>query len=62
MFLSTTKFGGTKEDKDQKPYPILPHRSTPYLMAFYPEFPFLNPDFRLAPRLFDLQTQGRAGF
>src|ERR1700730_18675561 len=21
MFLSTTKFGGTQEDKDQKPYP-----------------------------------------
>jgi hypothetical protein len=29
MFLSTTKFGRTKEDEDQKPYPVLPHRSSP---------------------------------
>jgi hypothetical protein len=34
MFLSTTKFGRTKEDEDQKPYPVLPHRSSPTLVSF----------------------------
>jgi hypothetical protein len=34
MFLSTTKFGRTKQDEDQKPYPVLPHQSSPYLVYF----------------------------
>jgi hypothetical protein len=40
MFFSTTKFGRTKEDEDQKPYPVLPHRSSPSLVSFpYTDLP-----------------------
>jgi hypothetical protein len=34
LFLSTTKFGRTKEDEDQKPYPVMPHRSSPSSVSF----------------------------
>jgi hypothetical protein len=52
MFLSTTKFGRTKEDEYQKPYPVLPHRSSLSLGSFLYEdqckFVHRNDALRLA--------------